>query len=860
MAERGPSARAHVDGPGRSAAIGLLLVLLIAALGGCQERTPPPTPSPTSTRTATALSPTAHHSSTATQRPITATRTLTPTETNTSPPPTATGTPTPTVPPPLRLATAEALRRSGDYEYAVAEYAAVINATPEPDLAEKALFGLGETYYLQGDNRMAADVLGHFLNNYPHSPLVPAALYRLATAHSQLGNWSDARDYYERYIQMQERVSAPVYARLGDIYARLGEQEMAVEAYRRALEASASSAEQRQITEELALLYRKLGRTDSAVEYYEKAIALTSQAAYQARLLYEIGLTLQEAERTEEAAKRYREVMDKYPQEYGAYQSLLALISLGAKDIDPLQRGIVDYYAGQYAVCLNILNEYVSDHGARNAPLAHLYIGLAHRQLGNWKAALQAFEAILAEYPESAYVPQALYQKAYALRMLGEDEQALSTYRRLAIWYPRHELLPDALWQQAQLLESLKQWNLASDIYRSLAIQYPQSWLAERARLASGMVHYLRGDYAAAAEAWQRVLKESASAVPAVSPALQAKLLCWSGKALQALARDEEARALWREAMAIAPDSFYGLQAAALSGLAPAAAIRGGAERWYNLAFYPAPQRDETVEEWLRSWGGSALEGADSFAAAQERVRREEAYRNGCALLAGGAGEEAAAEFARLREILRDRPLALYALALDLYEMGLYRPAIACAERIIALAGPRSLRDLPVALLRLAYPVPYAELIVGEARSYGLDPRLFFALVRQESRFDAAATSWAGARGLSQVMPATGEWIAGMMGVRRFRKEDLYRPRLNVQYGLWYLAWALDLFAGEPLVALAAYNGGPGNAKGWAKKLPLDDVEMFVENITSAETKTYVTSVWEQYHVYRWLYPIPGDS
>lgn len=833
----------------------MLLCLLMLIFCACDQReTPPPSPTataapqmPTFTLAPPTATPMATSTPVATSTPPPPTSTASPT-----PSPTATGSPTPTVPPAQRMPTAETLRRFGDYERAVAEYAAILTSYPWPDLAAEALFGLGETYFQQGDYHMAIDVLSHFIQDYPQSKRLADVLYRLAVAHQKLGDWPGALAYYKRYIEAQERIPPSVHAHLGEVYARLGQTEAATASYERALASDPPPAFQGRWREELASLYRQAGRTDEAVGQYERVLELTSYAPYKARLLYEIGLTLQEAGRIQEALERYRQVMERYPEEQSAYQALVALLDSGVEDIDPLQRGIVNYHVGQYRLCADILEAYLAGapESEAKASLGNLYLGLAQRQLGEVDAALKTFGRIIARYPESEWAPAALYQRAYTWELANEDEHALADYHLFTARHPDHVLADDAMWQQAGLLAALRRNERAAAMYRALAITFPNSPFAERARFQSGLVHYRAGEYLAAAQAWRGAAQED------LPSSEQARLLCWSGKAWAAAGETREAQIVWEEAVQVAPDSFYGLRSAALlEGTAPELVPNPLDAHLYDPATYVAEDESAEVIAWLQALTGSPGQGAD-WDEVRRTMRDEAAYRNGRTLLASGAREDALAEFDRLRDQLRDQPLALYALAWDLHTLGLYRPASACVDRIVTLAEVSSLKELPTALLRLAYPAQYVELIAAEARQYDLDPRLFLALIRQESRFDAQATSYAGARGLSQVMPATGEWIAMMLGQRRFRPDDLYRPQVNVRYGLWYLAWARELFDGDLLAALAGYNGGPGNVKMWAGGVfPIQDVEWFVESIALAETKAYVMAVWEQYAVYRWLYP-----
>src|SRR4029079_13561555 len=95
---------------------------------------------------------------------------------------------------------------------------------------------------------------------------------------------------------------------------------------------------------------------------------------------------------------------------------------------------------------------------------------------------------------------------------------------------------------------------------------------------------------------------------------------------------------------------------------------------------------------------------------------------------------------------------------------------------------------------------PYAAEIDAAAAKYNVDPALLRGLIRQESNFNANATSPAGARGLTQLMPGTGAALGGDPSV----------PAQAIEGGAKYLRQQLDRFGNDPAKALAAYNAGPG--------------------------------------------------
>ncbi len=140
------------------------------------------------------------------------------------------------------------------------------------------------------------------------------------------------------------------------------------------------------------------------------------------------------------------------------------------------------------------------------------------------------------------------------------------------------------------------------------------------------------------------------------------------------------------------------------------------------------------------------------------------------------------------------------------------------------------------------------------AENYGFHPLFLYALIRQESLFEGFVNSSAGARGLMQIMPATGAEIAGNLGwPENYTADDLFRPLVSLRYGVDYLDRQRKLFDGNLYAALAAYNGGPGNAQEWLELAP-DDPDLFLEVIRYDETRNYLRRIYENFNIYRLIY------
>ena len=146
-----------------------------------------------------------------------------------------------------------------------------------------------------------------------------------------------------------------------------------------------------------------------------------------------------------------------------------------------------------------------------------------------------------------------------------------------------------------------------------------------------------------------------------------------------------------------------------------------------------------------------------------------------------------------------------------------------------------------------------AESTLQEAKRYGIDPYMAAGLIRQESVFNPMAISRVGARGLMQVMPATGQQISRKQGGGAITAADLYNPAINVKLGMNYLAQMLGQF-GRIEYAAAAYNAGPGRARAWLAERGGLDIEEWIETIPFTETRGYVQGVLRYAANYRRFY------
>lgn len=292
----------------------------------------------------------------------------------------------------------------------------------------------------------------------------------------------------------------------------------------------------------------------------------------------------------------------------------------------------------------------------------------------------------------------------------------------------------------------------------------------------------------------------------------------WSARGHDRLGDRAAARAGYLAVLAAHTSDFYARQAA----------LRlAGAEATIAAAPAPAPWPVDPRLERAR-WLSDV--GLDALARAELGLVRESAQPRAAAALSGLVASRDGARRESLRELKRAFP-----------ELG------------TALQG-----HVPPAALALYYPLDFRATVERAAAGERLPPSVVFGMIHQESGFDPTARSHAGARGLMQLMPATGQETAKRLGLP-YSSARLDDPDYSVRLGTHYFRRMLTMFDGNVELALAAYNGGPGRiSRLWRAEGPEAELDRFLEGLSLEESRNYVKRIVVLAESYRSLYPDLG--
>ena len=174
---------------------------------------------------------------------------------------------------------------------------------------------------------------------------------------------------------------------------------------------------------------------------------------------------------------------------------------------------------------------------------------------------------------------------------------------------------------------------------------------------------------------------------------------------------------------------------------------------------------------------------------------------------------------------------------------------IAAGKTYLSVRAAKKALQNNIVLIEAGYPVPKTP------DNLELPRPLTLAITRQESEFDVAAKSPAGAVGMMQLLPSTAQEVAKKNDIE-YSASKLYDPEYNMTLGSMYLQRMIDNYDGSLIMAIAAYNAGPGNVYKWVQKFgkpqhTIDGAVDWIEKIPFAETRNYVQRVLENLQVYR---------
>lgn len=768
----------------------------------------------------------------------TLTATPAPTSTSTSSP---TPTITPTPQPPARLAVGDSYIYIGDYDGAQQQFQSALDQATDDDTKAGALTGIGRVLILKGDYQSAVETLTTAITTYPSSPAKANALFHRARANDFLKNFAASAEDYKAYLELNPgAINAYVQGELGDELNAAGDYAGAIKSYEAAAEAP-QLGDPLTYRIKAAIAYDSNDDVNTAVRNYMSIYQAATSEYTKAQMDWLAGQGYIKMGLPEQAYARYQDAVNNYPRSSDSYNALVELINAGIT-VNDLSRGMVDYYAGQYGVAIEAFTRSITADQQHNGT-AHYYKALALVENNQIEQAVTELDALIHDHPGDQFYVDAVREKAYIQwAYLDHYDFAAETLLSFVRLYPTDENAAGLLFEAARIQERGGKLTDAAATWKRVMDEYPSSTDSARSLFLSGITQYRLHDYAAAQTTFQRC------AVLGTSPEEQAQAYFWIGKTAQAQSKNDAAKHAWEQAAQRDPTGYYSERSRNILQGQPVLAASAAYDLGYDLS-----REQSAAQDWMRKTFNLP---ADTILSGLGDLADDPRLQRGNVFWQLGLYANARDEFDALRTSVASDPVNTFRLMNHMLKLGLYREAILASRNVLDLANLDDAASLnaPAYFNHIRFGTYFKELVLPAAKEENLNPLFLFSLIRQESMFEGFAYSSAGARGLMQIMPATGDEIVRAMGwPPDYTTSDLIRPSISIGLGARYLARQRDYLDGDLFAALAAYNGGPGNAKVW-KDLSNGDPDLFLEIIRYDETRSYLTQISDFLNIYNGLY------
>jgi soluble lytic murein transglycosylase len=775
-----------------------------------------------------------------------------------SPAPTNTATPAPTptttatLPPApeVSLTDGEFALFVGDYQSALSFFQDAVSRSDDQDIKAQAQFGLGQAYFIQDEISVA---LNHFRQAATTADPVTAsrAQYMLGHTYTRLQRYEEALDAYQAFLDLRPGlIDSRLHELRGDLFTTLGDHQTARTSYQQAYLTEPNGGSDA-LAVKVARSYQVSGDEETALSLFRDIYSRTTNDYTKAQMALLIGRILLDQGQPDQAYAILQESVEQFPFAFDAYTALVILVDDGVP-VDEYQRGLVNYSMGNHLLAIEAFDRYLSQEPVEMADAALYHKALATRALGGaerHQAAVALWEELIDSYPTSSYYVDAWQSIEFTLwAFLGDHQAAARTSLDFVAQRPENPNAPDFLFRAGRAYERGEMLQEAADTWARVAGEYPESSEAFQTTYFAGIARIRLGDWAGAQVLFSRAL------VLTTEPSELAAAHLWIGKCQEAQGEIADALDSWKIAQTANPFGHYSIRAEDLLI---------GREPFSEPAVYTldpdlSPYLPE-AEAWLRTTFDLP---AEINLESPGMLAYDPRFQRGLEYWALGDYPAGKAEFDAIRLEFSQDPAQTFRLIPTLVEIGLYRSALVASTQLLRLAGLErgDALSAPEYFSRVRFGAYYLDLVMLAAESRGISPMMILSVMRQESTYEGFIRSGAGARGLMQIMPATGEEIARNLGwPDEYTVQDLDRPYISITFGASYLRQQRNLFEGDTFSMLSAYNGGPGNTIAWRNMTPIDDPDLFLEIIRFEETRTYIRIINEIHYIYGWLYGEPEE-
>ena len=384
-----------------------------------------------------------------------------------------------------------------DYQRGRKAFAELILKHSKTPYFPKAQFLIGHCYFFERDYDSAADSYGRVVSAFPGDEHAADAHYWQAASLLKAGRFKEAVSVFREVTARGEASGflPRAYLGLGKSLSLLGDYSGAALELEKGLTVKGTALEKDELAFELGNASVKLGRFSDAVRYYGKV----ASPSLVAEALTARGHAYLNWKKFDESREEYRKVVTSYPDSPAAEEAAFSVgVSFYKEKNWASARSHLMDFAAKYPASPRIADAYLyagwSSFSLSDWPASvefwkrHyeiqpsedvlLRIGDAYYNSAKYAEARSYYAELMAKFPSSSKIPQALYSMALVDRKEGRLDSAAALIRRIDRDYPSSEIAPDALFTLGEIYEERNDYTSSGEIYGRIYRGYPKSKLA----------------------------------------------------------------------------------------------------------------------------------------------------------------------------------------------------------------------------------------------------------------------------------------------------------------------------------------------------------------------------------------------
>lgn len=602
---------------------------------------------------------------------------------------------------------------------------------------------------------------------------------------------------------------------------------------------------------DLLYLQQKYSEAETNYESFVKNFPKSELLPY---ALFQLAICQEKNSKFESAFENYKKIWLNFPENEFADDAFKNITSLSDRNlIGPFKpsneqlysRGAIFFDLYQYENAIGEFNKII-EAGKNSSLSSALYsktlfkLGMSYFNLRDYSKSTELLISCYEKFPSESYADDSLYFLGRAFTSLGQEDNSISYYQKVLSKFPQGNFADDSLYRIGRIYFLRGDLESAAANYEKIINNYPGGDKIPDAYWELGWIQFKSGDYNSAKNTFQGMK------VKFKGTSIGEEAMFWEARSLQKLGENDAAANIYKE---IIDSKTYSYYAFASQRSLKSMGIEYGIPKIDNTVYPYNPKINELLPEIYKdtdnnnSGSGSGQNGKFTHIDKAKELLNLEFYISATKEIEAGSGE------------LEQDNLSI----LEISTLYLEAKDYLNSQKLIAkyFSKLKSNLNEPYKdyIYYLLYPYGFKEYIDKYSKQFNIDPLFVLAVIREESRFQPDAGSYAGALGLMQIIPKTGKGIASQLGITKFENQMLLDPELSIKMGAYYLSRQLESFNQNKYYAAGAYNGGPGSMNKWISSWGDKDIEEFIEYVSYDETRNYIKKVMGSYFFYKMLYP-----